>query len=137
VSTNLQIVTSALRMLAVLDATETPSAEDGALGLEQLNDLMALLAADNIDLGFPAQDSLADDFPLDDTVAAQVKPLLAAKLHAFYPSASPPPSLSGQAALAVSQLRRAAVLENIEEADLRHVPLGEWNRGGSDIINDE
>lgn len=123
-------------MLTVLDATETPSAEDGALGLEALNDLMALLASDSIDLGYPEQTSLTDDFPLDDATAAQIKPLLAMKMHAYYPSAQMPPSLPGQAQMASAQLRRAAVLENIEESDLRHVPLGEHNGARHSILTD-
>lgn len=135
--TNLEIITSALRMLSVLDANGTASAEDGALGLEQLNDFMALLTGDGIDLGFPPQDDLLDDFPLDDLTAAQVKPLLALHLHAFFPSSVVPDFLPIRAETAMNQLRRASVIANIEEADLRHMPLGENNRVRSDIINDQ
>lgn len=121
-------------MLGVLDADETASAEDGALGLEQLNDLFAMLLADNIDLGYTSQNNLADDFPLDDSLAAQVKPILAMKLNGFYPAAVSQ-SVAGQAAGAMAQLRRNAVLENMVESSLTHIPLG---RGGSyDIFTDE
>jgi hypothetical protein len=135
--TNLEMVTSALRMLGVLDANETANSEDGAVGLEQLNDFFSLLLADSIDLGFTTQDDLADTFPLDDTTAAQIKPLLAIHLHTFFPSSVVPNTLPLRADAAMSQLRRTAVLANMEEADLRHIPLGEGNRARSDIINDQ
>lgn len=136
-STNLAIVESALRMLTVLDSDENASAEDGALGLEQMNDLFALMIPDGIDLGFPPQDNLADDFPLDDTVAAQIKPLLAIKLHAFYPHVQVPQSVISQATTAMPQLKRAAVLANMEEASMTHIPLGEAYRGRSNILTGE
>ena len=40
--TNRELITSALRMLSVLDADQTASTEDAALGLDQLNDLMVI-----------------------------------------------------------------------------------------------
>jgi hypothetical protein len=136
-STNLQIVESALRMLTVLDADENASPEDGALGLEQLNDLFAMMIPDGIDLGYSTQDSLGDDFPLDDTTAAQIKPLLAIKLHAFYPHVQVPQSVISQATTATMQIKRASVLANMEEADLRHVPLGESNGYRANILTGE
>lgn len=134
---NLVIVESALRMLTVLDADQNAGPEDGALGLEQMNDLFALLLPDGIDLGFPPQDNLADDFPLDDTTAAQIKPLLALKLHAFYPHIQVPQSVLAQASSAMAQLKRTAVLENMEEASMTNIPLGEANRGRSNILTGE
>lgn len=124
-------------MLTVLDADESASAEDGALGLEQLNDLFALLSPDGIDLGYPPQDDLSEDFPLDDTTAAQIKPMLAVKLQAFYPQLQVSQAVAGQAALAMKQLRLRAVLDNIEEADLKNIPLGESNRVKASILTDE
>lgn len=134
---NLVVVESALRMLTVLDADENASPEDGALGLEQMNDLFALMIPDGIDLGYPPQDNLADDFPLDDTIAAQIKPLLALKLHAYYPHVQVPQSVISQATTATMQLKRAAVLENMEEADVTHIPLGEANRARGNILTGE
>jgi hypothetical protein len=122
-STNRQVITSAMRMLSILDADETASSEDVAVGLEQLNDLMAALAADDIDLGFPPQESVSDEFPLDSTVEAQVKPLLAVKLIAMFPGAKPAITLAADADRARSQLARAAVLSIREEAQAA-VPLG-------------
>lgn len=53
-TTALDIVTRALRGLAVLDATETPSAEDGANALDHLNDMMFEWAASGVNLNHSA-----------------------------------------------------------------------------------
>lgn len=120
--TNRDIVTAALRMLGVLDANETASFEDASLGLGELNDLMSSLSADGIDLGFPPQDSLQDDWPLSDEIGGQVKSMLALQLSAYYPSAMSP-ALALRADRARSSLARDAVLENREEATTA-IPLG-------------
>lgn len=135
-ATNLQIVTSALRMLTVLDSTETPSAEDGALGLELMNDVFALLAGDGIDLGYPPQDSLSDEFPMDPTVEAQIKPLLALKLHSFFPSIRLPEVVPAMAAQIMNVLRRDSVISKRRQSSLLHMPLGEAAGGAWNINSD-
>jgi hypothetical protein len=133
--TNRELITSALRMLGVLDADQSASAEDAALGLEQLNDLMLDLAGEGVDLGFPPQDSVSDDFPLDDTEAAAVKPLLAMQLFTYYPSARVPPTLPAKAETNKLRLLRDAVLSNMEEADMSNLPGGEGKYYRGDILN--
>lgn len=136
-SSNLDVITAALRMLQVVDSTETPSAEDGAQGLSEMNSVFALLAMEGIDLGYPPQDSLSDEFPMDATVEAQIKPLLALHLHAFYPSAQLPEIVPINAARVMTVLRRDAVIANREESSLLHVPLGEVGGGTYDISTDD
>jgi hypothetical protein len=133
--TNRELITSALRMLGVLDADQSASAEDAALGLEQLNDLMLDLAGEGVDLGFPPQDNVSDDFPLDDTEAAAVKPLLAMQLFTYYPSARLPPTLPAKAETNKLRLLRDAVLSNMEEADMSNLPGGEGKYYRGDILN--
>lgn len=133
--TNRELITSALRMLGVLDADQSASAEDAALGLEQLNDMMLDLAGEGVDLGFPPQDSVSDDFPLDDKEAAAVKPLLAMQLFTYYPSARLPPTLPAKAEANKLRLLRDAVLSNMEEADMSNLPGGEGKYYRGDILN--
>jgi hypothetical protein len=135
--TNRELITSVLRMLGVLDADQSASTEDAALGLEQLNDMMLDLAAEGVDLGFPPQDSVSDDFPLDDTEAAALKPLLAMQLFTYYPSARLPPTLPARAESNKLRLLRDAVLSNIEEADMSNLPSGEGRRGRYNIYTGE
>jgi hypothetical protein len=137
-STNRQVVTDALREIYVLDADETTaSTEDADLALRELNRLMASMAGDGIDLGFPSQDNLSDQFPLDATAEAQIIPILARRLLKHFPAATISPSLLADAEDAKAQLMRAAVLANMEEADMRHIPLGEGYGNRASILTDE
>lgn len=130
--TNRELIIAALRMLTVLDANETASAEDAELGLCELNDLMSdLYTQSGVDLGFVRQDNLSNDFPISDDDAASIKPLLAMRLHAYFPSVKLPETVPIRAMNAERRLIRDAVLENIEEASLSNLPSGEanWRRG--------
>jgi hypothetical protein len=131
-ATNREVITASLRMLGVLDADETASAEDATLALDEMNSLMATLAADGIELGFPPQDSLSDDFPLDEQAQAQVKSLLAVMLLPFFPAANISPVLAGRADQARTQLARAAVQSDMEES-IAAVPMGSARGGYYDI----
>ncbi len=132
-STNRVVITDALREIHVLDSDEDASPEDAMLALRELNRLMAFLAAEGIDLGFPPQDSLADEFPLDSNAEAQVLPLLSQRLLKHFPSGMPSPSLISDAMMARQQLERAAVLANMEEADLSNLPRGSASRCRSSV----
>lgn len=136
-TTNRLVVTDALREINVLDADEDASPEDAGLALRELNRMMALMSGDGIDLGFPPQDSLSDDFPLDSTAEAQVIPLLARRLLKHFPAASPSLSLIDDANTALRQLQLTAALANIEESDMRHIPLGEGRGNSSSILTDD
>lgn len=122
-STNRQVCTAALRMLGVIDANETASIEDANLALTELNDLMESLAADGIDLGYPPQDDLSDDFPLDGRTEAQIKPILAMVLTPYYPTARPIDALPQRYDAAINQLTRQSILDNMEESRAA-IPLG-------------
>lgn len=65
-STNLEIITDALRAINVLDETETASAEQGVYCLRQLNQMLAAWEVDDIALGYFAQTSTAVTCPIPD-----------------------------------------------------------------------
>jgi hypothetical protein len=136
-ATNREVITTALRMLGVIDAHSSASAEDAALGLTELNDLMEDLSGEGIDLGYPPQDNVSEDFPLDDNVTAAVKPLLAMYLMVHFPSQQVPDALPIRAANAMKRLQRRAVLGTMEEASLTNMPLGETSPGVYNILTDE
>jgi hypothetical protein len=136
-ATNREVVTNALRLLTVLDAEETAQNVDAMLALNELNSLMADYASQGADLGYPPQDSLSEDFPMDDQVKAQAEALLALRLHAHYPSATITPALGIRAERADATIFKLAVLQNLEEADMRNIPLGEGARCGNSILTDD
>lgn len=133
--TNRELITSTLKMISVLDADQSASNEDAALALSELNATMAYLASRTIDLGYPPQDNVSDDFPLGDAEAEQIKPIFAMRLSIYYPSARPPQWLPLLAQSNESQLLLNAVLGNIEEASLTNLPRGEAGSFRGDIIN--
>lgn len=134
--TNRGLIAAALRMLTVLDADEsTPTPEDAQLGLDELNDLMTDLQRDDgVDLGYVRQSNISDSFPCDDEDAAAIKALLAMRLHSYFPSVQLPQTVPIRAERAHARLVRDAVLENMEEASLTNLPLGEGYCGRSNII---
>lgn len=131
--TNLELITDALRELGVIDAFRDPSAEDAALGLRKLNQLMADLEADTVYLGYFAQTSVNDDLPLADGDAAAIVPVLAMSLSINFPSAVIPAALPFVADKNRSRLLREAVKSSAEESRLTNMPLG-INKGFFDIM---
>jgi hypothetical protein len=134
--TNRELITSALRMISVLDADQTASNEDAQLGLAELNATMAYLASMTIDLGYPPQSDISDDFPLSDAEAEQIKPIFAMRLSVYYPSRQSPQWLPVLAGNNESQLLLNAVLANREEASMSNLPRGAANRCRSSINGD-
>lgn len=134
--TNLDVIKSAFFMLTVLDAEETPTPENAQLALDELNDLMAdLLRDEGIDIGYVRQTSINGEFPCDEDDAAAIKPLLAIRLHTFFPSIALPDTVPGRALKAHARLTRDAVLANMEEASMSNIPLGEGYAGRVNIID--
>jgi hypothetical protein len=134
--TNRELITSALRMLTVLDADQTASNEDAALCLAELNATMFYLESQTIDLGYPPQDNVSDEFPLSAAEAEQIKPIFAMRLSVYYPSRQPPPWLPVLAQSNESRLLLSAVLGNIEEASLSNLPRGTGDRCRTSIDGD-
>jgi hypothetical protein len=122
--TNLELITQALRKIGVIDAFRPASAEDAALGLQELNNLMADLEADTVDLGYFTQTSVNDDLPLDDRDSSAILPLLAVSLSGAFPSSTISPALAFQADKNRSRLLRDAVLASAQEQSLKNMPLG-------------
>src|SRR5689334_2002774 len=80
----LEVVTDALRNIGVLGVTDTPDAEQGADGVRKLNELMASLTADGIDLGYAQSGSTADTIVLPLEHVSTVKALLSLRMAPIY-----------------------------------------------------
>jgi hypothetical protein len=78
------VVTDALRNIGVLGVTDTPDAEQGADGVRKLNELMASLAADGVDLGYAQSSSTADTIVLPLEHVSTVKALLSLRMAPIY-----------------------------------------------------
>ena len=80
----LEYVTDALRYIGVISETETPSAEQGADGVRKLNELMASLEEDGIDLGYAQIADTADTVVIPLGEVRTVKALLAVNMAPIY-----------------------------------------------------
>lgn len=78
-TTAADICTGAMRMLALLDATESPSAADAATCLERLNDMISGWAAQGVDTSHWPM-TLASVFSLEDRHVGGVKAMLAVQI---------------------------------------------------------
>lgn len=83
--TNLELITTAFRKVGMLDENESPSAEQGQVGLRLLNQLLAAWAEDG--LAFPSwfpQTALSDTLPLPDWAERAVTAALSIEIASEY-----------------------------------------------------
>ena len=88
-ATNLDIITTALGMLNVINENEAPSSELAAKGLEAMNELLADWQEAGIELGYFPQTNLAATSPLEDFHLRGVKANLAVELASRIPALVP------------------------------------------------
>lgn len=127
-STNLELVTDALRSLGVLDETETPSAEQGSHCLRQMNQMLAEWAVDGIDLGYFAQSSTADTSPIPDWAEGGVSGKLAMRVARDY-GAQVSAELAARTDEAYSLILRTLTNQRLQGLDMSHLPQGSGGFG--------
>lgn len=122
--TALDLITDALRDIGVISEIETPSAEQGAAGVRKLNELMASLAEDGIDLGFAPISATTDTVVIPDGHMSAIKALLAVKCAPMYAGSEVPPLMTAFADAGYNRLlKQALILENTA-VSLSHVSHG-------------
>jgi hypothetical protein len=126
--TNLQIISDALRSLNVINETETPSAEQGAICLRELNQMLAQWAVEGNTVGYATQSATSDTCPIPDWAESAVKYKLALKI-AHYFGAEPSISVVASADDAYTTLQRTIMNMNLDPADMRHLPIGSGSYG--------
>jgi len=119
----LDLITQSLRSIGVVDVTESPSAEAGANALINLNNLMATLAEDGIDLGYTATSTITDDFALSAGHVGTIEALLAMK-EASDRGIAPSATLSGMADSGYRRLLLQAQKLAMQPASLSGVSHG-------------
>lgn len=132
-STNLQIVTDALRSIGVLDETETPSAEQGSYCLRQLNQMMALWDVEDVTLGYFAQSSTADTCPIPDWAEQGVWGKLALKVASHF-GAQVPIGTVASADEGYTVILRTLINMRLEGSDMSHMPAGTGRLRGFNIL---
>ena len=133
-STNLQIITDALRSINVIDETETPSAEQGIACLRQLNQMMAEWEVGDVVLGYFAQTSTADTCPVPDWAEGGVSGMLALRIAPDYGAQISIP-VAAKADAGYSKILRTVINLKLKGANLNNLPVGSGKVGtGFDIV---
>lgn len=126
-TTNIQLIGDALRLINVINEIETPSAEQGATALRVLNQMMEEWEECGIKVQYYAQTSTSVDFPCPAYTESAVTAALAIRLAPFF-GASVSPELAAQYDIAYSSLLRKAMNAKLQPVDMSHLPLGEGTR---------
>lgn len=106
-----ELITPALRSIGVLQETESASADQAATALVTLNDMMAGLQGEGVDLGYAPQSDPTVDIGLNIEDRQAVKALLAIMLCPEY-ERSPHPILVALATEGRNTLLRNSILRN-------------------------
>lgn len=130
-ATNTEILRDALGLLGVLNEMETVSAEQGALGLRVLNEMMEEWRADGVNVGQWPQSDLTATSPLSQAVLPAVKYQLAAALGPHFGLRLGPDDVA-RGERYYSRLVRDAQVQLLTSADMSHLAWGEsdgsdWN----------
>lgn len=132
-ATNNEFIGDALRLLGVLDETESPSSEQSADALVVFNDMMGALEEDGVSLGYAPQSDPTLDNGLGIGVRKAIKYLLAVDLAPKY-QRSVSAEIAVQAMNARNQLYRAAINLSLAPADMTHMPAGAGDLRIVDIV---
>ena len=131
----LEIVTDALRGIGVISEIDTPSAEQGQDGVRRLNELMASLVEDGIDLGWVPVEDTADAVVLPAGEVRSIKALLGVNMASIY-GAEVPQQVASVAGYGYARMLRNALLmaqTAVSLASISHgegsAPLYDINRG--------
>lgn len=124
--TNVALIEGALRDIGVLAETQAASPEQGAAGIERLNQLLLSLAADTVQLGYFAQrtNDLTNDCPIPAWAERGVRSLLALELLSVYPSTTVAPLVQDDERNGVAILRRVGVQQQLRPLDYSQIGLG-------------
>lgn len=134
-STNLEVISDALRDLNVISEVDTPSAEQGAHALRKLNELMETWTENDIALGYFKQTSTTDDCPIPDWAQKGVKAALSVDLAPTY-GATISAELAKKYDDGFGMIQRKCINEKMRPARMDHMPIGSGNYGsGWDITS--
>jgi hypothetical protein len=132
----LDIVTDSLRQIGIIGESETPSADQGQDAVTRLNDLMASLAEDDIDLGWNPKDTTGDAAVLPLGEVPVIKALLAINLAGEYGVEVPQPTLK-IAHDGYQRLLRKAIQQVMRVTRLYVMPRGNFQTVTNRIETDQ
>jgi hypothetical protein len=131
----LDLVTNALRDIAVIGETDSPTAEQGEDAVTRLNEIMASLEESGISLGYNPKADTADTIVLPPGHVLTIRALLAISLCDVYPRAVPA-FIAAMADSGYKRLLRQAIYKNIRETRTDNAPRGDAQCSTHNILTD-
>ncbi len=129
-------VTDALRRATIVGQTATPSAEQGADALTKLNDVMASLRGDGIDLGYNPKATTAESIQIPLEHVLSVKCMLVVAVCNGY-GIEPPIVDAGIASSGYRRMLTQALYAGARETRTDNAPRGDSQGYGSRILTDQ
>jgi hypothetical protein len=133
VSTNVELITDALRLLGVVGENQPVTAEQGETGLRKLNQMLELWTEIDIDLGWFEQSDTTADAPLPKWAEMGVTSKLAQALKPVYPSSSLDAWVTDDSMNGYGIIARKSMVEQMEASSMDHLPMGEGHKAAWDI----
>lgn len=136
-TTNAELIDSALRELNVISEVETASAEQGKYCLRRLNQMMNLWReTKDIDLGYFNQDSTTAELPVPEWAEIAVELGLAIAVASKY-GATVSVELAGVAQSSISGVQTRLMVDAKKGVDMSYLPVGSGHYGrGNNILTD-
>jgi len=132
-TTNVTLITDALREINVINEVQAPSSEQGSQCLSKLNRMMEVWKEEDIDLGWFAQTDPEATAPIPDWSETLVILGLAIRCAPQYGATITPETAAAYRSVRNTVLSRL-INNKLDGADMTHMPGG--NRGRYDIQND-
>ncbi len=123
-TTIVDFLTVAHRLIGVVGESQSLSAEQGATSLMRLNQLMESLAVDSIDVGYTPQSKTTDDLPMPLWAERGIGAKLAKDLLSIYPSAQPPSDVMNDDLNGFNALKRLLIVQKLDPVSTLHLGAG-------------
>lgn len=137
-TTNVTILSDALRLLGIVSETQPLSPEQGAVGLRRLNQMLEAWTENGIQLGYYEQTLTTATCPIPKWAEQGVTSKLAQSLQPLYPSSTLENWVWNDDQNGYGMILRKSVVEAMKPADLSHMPQGSGSYGsGYSILTDD
>ena len=133
-ATNQQVIDFALGKIGVIEAGETANATDSATTLTVLNTMMAEWRERSMDLNWFTQDTLTDTAPIPEWAEEGVKSNLAVRAATDF-RANVTPALLTEAMTGRRTIGNTLISQELDNADMSHLPWGDGRTSQYDIEN--
>jgi hypothetical protein len=129
----LEVITDSLRDLGILSEVEAPSPQQGQFGVRKLNELMATLLEDGIDLGWSPITTTTDTVVIPAGHVSTIKAMMSVAQSSTY-GIDANAVVAGRASSGYQRLLGQAFTLANERAQSNTLPVGESQRLGYSIL---